>query len=108
MDDDLDTPKALNEIMKFSKKVNRNLNNKKEILEESGETIRELGGILGLEFKSEDKVDFDEEFIETLIGVRNDLREKGDYETSDRIRSGLMKAGIQLEDEEGETVWKHK
>lgn len=106
MDDDLDTPKALNEIMKFSKKVNRNLDNKKDILEDAKDTIRELEDILGLRLEFSEEIGLDEELIETLIEIRDELREQGSYETADRIRSGLKKAGIQLEDEGGKTVWK--
>ncbi|MFP4045570.1 MAG: cysteine--tRNA ligase [Candidatus Aenigmatarchaeota archaeon] len=107
MDDDLDTPKALNRIMKFAKKVNKNLDNKKEILEEAKETIQELGRVLGLELNLEsNEGPVPEEIIEFLIDLREKSRDNGDYETADRIRDELKEVGIQLEDEDGGTVWK--
>ncbi len=107
MDDDLNTPRALNEIMKFAKKVNKNLDNEKEILEEARNKIQELGKILGLGLELEEEGDkIPEEAVELLIEIRDDFREEGDYKSADDIRDVLSNAGIILEDEGGKTVWK--
>ena len=107
MDDDIDTHGALNEIMKFSKKVNKNLDNRKEILERAGDKIQELGGVLGLKLDLvEEGGKIPEETVELLIEIRDEFREEGDYDRADDIRDVLRNAGIELEDEGGETVWK--
>ncbi len=109
MDDDLDTPGALNEIMKFAKRVNKNLDNRKEGLDEAKEKIQELGGVLGLKLELEEEGGkIPEEAIELLIDIRDDLREEGDYERADEVREILMNSGIELEDEDGKTVWKRR
>ncbi len=109
MDDDLDTPGALNEIMKFAKRVNKNLDNRKEVLDEAKEKIQELGGVLGLKLELEEEGGkIPEEAIELLIDIRDDLREEGDYERADEVREILMNSGIELEDEDGKTVWKRR
>ena len=41
-----------------------------------------------------------------LIEIRNALREKKDFELTDRIRTELSKYGFILEDEKGRTTWK--
>ncbi|MFP4116202.1 MAG: cysteine--tRNA ligase [Candidatus Aenigmatarchaeota archaeon] len=107
MDDDLDTPGALNEIMKFAKTVNKNLDNKPEILEEAAERIQELGRVLGLKLELEDEGGkIPGNVVELLIEIREDLRDEGDYESADEIRDTLKEAGVELEDEGGGTVWK--
>lgn len=109
MDDDMDTPGALNEIMKFAKKANKNLDNKKEILREAAEKIQELGKVLGLKLDLEEEGGkIPEEAVELLIEIRDEFREEGDYDRADDIREVLKNAGIVLEDEGGETVWKRK
>ncbi len=40
-----------------------------------------------------------------LIGQRNLAREAGDYATADRIRDSLAKAGLIVEDAQGQTHW---
>jgi len=109
MDDDLDTPKAVNELVKFSKKVNKNLDNRKEVLEEAAEKIQELGRVLGLKLNLEEEGGkIPEEAVELLIEIRDEFREEGDYDRADDIREVLKNAGIVLEDEGGQTVWKRK
>lgn len=107
MDNDLDTPTALNKIMKFSKKVNKNLDNKKNLLTEAKKTIQELSRVLGLELELEKKEgSVPEGIVELMIEIREKSRNEGDYEISDRIREKLKEAGIQLEDQDEGTVWK--
>ncbi len=109
MDDDLDTPKAVNELVKFSKKVNKNLDNRKEVLEEAAEKIQELGRVLGLKLNLEEEGGkIPEKAVELLIEIREEFREEGDYERADEVRDVLKEGGIVLEDEGGQTVWKRK
>lgn len=108
MDDDLKTPEALNALLKFSKEINKSLDNKKEILEEAKDTLRELGGILGLKLDSSNKESFEEseELLNLLIEVREDLRNREEYELSDKIRSKLKEIGVELQDTDGKVKWK--
>jgi cysteinyl-tRNA synthetase len=49
----------------------------------------------------------DEDRIEALIDARRAARAAGDFKTSDRIRTELREAGIELEDQPGgRTRWK--
>ena len=109
MDDDLNTAKAVNILVNYSKEINKSLNNKKEILEEAKKTLTELGKVLGikLELKKE-TAEINEEMVEKIIEVRNDLREKEEYELSDKLRNALSITGIKLEDKGDKTKWKLK
>ncbi len=107
MDNDLDTPKALNSIMKFTKKVNKGLDNSKEVLNKAKEKIQELGGVLGLKLDLETEGGkIPSEAIELMIDIREDLRKEGDYDEADRVRKVLRNAGVEIEDSEGKTRWK--
>ncbi|MFW9877562.1 MAG: cysteine--tRNA ligase [Candidatus Thorarchaeota archaeon] len=108
MDDDFNNPKALAIIYEFIKKINSSLDNKKEILFKARDTLLELLGIFGLDFaKKEDSREIKlNELMELIIDIRDKARKDKNYEISDKIRSKLREAGIQLEDGPGGTRWK--
>lgn len=109
MDDDLNSPKAVNLLLKFSKKINKSLNNKKKILERAAETLKELGRVLGLELdlsRKESAESESEELLELIIDVRKILREKEEYGLSDKIRSRLRDLGIEIQDTDEGTKWR--
>ncbi|MFW9971652.1 MAG: cysteine--tRNA ligase [Candidatus Odinarchaeota archaeon] len=107
MDDDFNNPKALAVIYEFIKKINTSLDNKKEILINTKETLLELLGIFGLDFtKQEATLDVKlNELMDIIIDIRNKARKKKNYELSDEIREKLRKVGIQLEDGAEGTGW---
>lgn len=99
MDDDLNTPLALSKLIELSNKVNKNLDNKKELLNKSVATIRELGQILGLTLqeKREGKTNVSQ-LVDFMLKIRENLREEGMYELADEIRDELRENGIVVED----------
>ena len=109
MDDDLNTPEAVNVLLRFSKQINKSLDNKKEILEEAVYTLKELGKILGLQLdlsKKQEAGERSEEVIDLIVEIRDKLREKEEYELTDEIRSRLSEIGIELQDTDEGTKWK--
>lgn len=106
MDDDLNTPLALSKLIEFSSKVNKNLDNTKELLDKSVSTIRELGQILGLtlEGKKESGTSVDQ-FVDFMLEIREDMREKGEYQIADNIRDKLRENGIIVEDSPEGPKW---
>lgn len=109
MDDDLNTPEALSTLLQFSKEINKSLGNKKKILEEAADTLKELGRILGLELdlsKKKGTGTGSEELVNLLVEIRDRLREKEEYDLSDEIRSKLRELDIELQDTDEETKWK--
>ena len=111
MDDDLNTPLAMSKLIEFSKKINKKLDNKKSILEEAADTLKELGRILGLKLEEKRKKDSDEagseKFIELLLEIRENLRDKGVYEIADDIRDRLDEMGVKVEDSEEGPEWRY-
>lgn len=102
MDDDLNTPKVLGYIFELIKEANKSDSetNKSKI---KSNVIFLLEG-LGFKIESE-KLDY-VPFVELLLEVREDLRKKGMYEFSDKIREGLEKRGVKIEDTPSGTRWR--
>lgn len=125
MNDDFNTPKALAALLKFSKKINSNLDNTEEAINQAVKTLKELAYILGLELNRDirvgtvkitgrEKITTDwrklignaEKNIEEIIRIRQAYRAKKNYEEADKIREELNKKGVMIEDFEKEVKWK--
>jgi cysteinyl-tRNA synthetase len=136
MDDDFNTSQAIAALFDLARDINR--------AEETGmaagkarETLRELGGLLGLTFKAPVETELDveplkklaadifnkakaagvaagnvpgdaETIIAFLITTRKDLRKAKQFQLADEIRNKLNEIGITLEDSPSGTVWKRK
>lgn len=66
-----------------------------------------VNGILGILDVSE-KSGVNGNLIQAVIDIRNAMRGKRDFETSDLIRKKLLESGIYLEDRDKETIWWEK
>lgn len=109
MDDDLNTPLAMSKLIDFSKKINKNLDNKKELIEEAVDKLEELGRVLGLTLESREKEAVEaDEFIRLLLKIRQRMREKKEYEIADEIRDELGEMGVVVEDKEEGPGWHWK
>ncbi|MBS7619681.1 cysteine--tRNA ligase [Candidatus Bathyarchaeota archaeon] len=108
MDDDLDTPRALNTLHQMSKLINEYLSKpvNKGVLSEAYEIYRSLLGALGL---FEKRTSFEgglfEELIKVIIETREKLRSEKNYALSDKIRELLSKIGVILSDKPDGTSW---
>ncbi len=98
MDDDLNTPKALSDLMSFSSSINKNLDNRKELIEEAVDTLKELGRVLGLSLDRKKETGAADEYIDLLLEIREELRERSEYELADKVRDELAQKGIEVED----------
>ncbi len=130
MDDDFNTARAIAALFDLAREVNRY---DSEGIEagEARDTLKELGGVLGLTFKVEqaeplgaeliaqvyqvlnlatppDARQDAEKLIENLIQARKEMREARQWQQADIIRAKLDEAGITLEDTPRGTVWKRK
>ncbi|VEG90335.1 cysteine--tRNA ligase [Legionella spiritensis] len=106
MNDDFNTPVALSVLFQLSHEVNKSNDPK------SGQTLRHLGGILGIlqsspeqflksGLKDEERLD-----IERLIEERLQARRDKNWARADEIRDLLTKSGIELEDGAKGTTWR--
>ena len=104
MDDDLNTARAKQSLMKFVKEVNSSIEGGERPGEEVAETIEELFGILGVDVDPEISEE-EATLADTLIELRDEAREEQDYETSDLIRDRLQDLGFQVEDSDDGSEW---
>lgn len=108
MDDDLNTADAIASIFEIVKEVNSGItattNSSLEIIEISLSLIKELGGVLGIAQKEQDK-GLDAE-IEELISMRQQARKEKNWKLADEIRDKLKGMGIVLEDTPQGIKWK--
>ncbi len=128
MDDDFNTPQALAALFDLARDINRAADAGRDI-GAGQETLKELGGVLGLTLKTARKLVKSvgipseekhgdhaiiqtsgeigsDEYIESLIKQRDICRQAGQWQYADEIRDRLVELNIALEDTVKGTVWK--
>jgi cysteinyl-tRNA synthetase len=105
MDDDLGAAQALASLFDLAREINR--------VRDSGQPaaaavalLRELGGVLGLTFHTEERQSDAAPFVQLLVEIRETLRAKQEYALGDHIRDTLSNLGISLEDGRDGTTWR--
>ena len=105
MEDDLGTAQAIAILFNLAKEINRE-RSKGNPASGGAALLRELGGVLGLTFHTDEHLRTTEPLVELLINVRETLRTKQEYVLGDKIRDDLADMGITLEDGEKGTTWR--
>jgi cysteinyl-tRNA synthetase len=108
MDDDFNTPRALAELIGYSKAVEAYASSK--ISRSSAErimgTFDYFGSIFGILRSNNTRQNIVvERLLTLLVRMRDEARKRGDWATADRIRSDLTQAGIALEDTPSGARW---
>ena len=108
MDSDLNTPQALAALFDLAREINRG----RESDSKSGharETLRNLGGVLGLTFEQRQGTQAGESkpFIDLLVDIRAELRTAKQYAVADRIRARLSELGVVVEDNPQGSLWRY-
>jgi cysteinyl-tRNA synthetase len=107
MENDFNTPYALRAVFELVRSVNRSINEKNISRKDLGkvkELLGEFGSILGVCFFSGEREpakkpeDLTGSLIELLIEMRQNLRDKNDWQLADEIRSRMKELNIVLED----------
>ena len=113
MDEDFNTPKAIAAIFQMSKKINKFLDEHKQVstktMEKTYEVFLDIGKTLGLYQKEKTKDVGDkvvDNLIQLLFDLREELRKKGDYNLSDEIRTRMKESGLVIEDTTDGPKWK--
>ncbi len=101
MDDNLDTREALAEIFELTRDVNRWLA-EGDLPADRWKEVLDLYGIysdvLGIMWTGSMEDLFASELLQLIVDIRDAVRKKRDYETSDIIRKRLKELGIAIED----------
>ena len=111
MDDDLNTPRALAALFDLAREINRS-SDAGHAVADAQDTLRGLGGILGLTFAQLEPDGAGNAgagpFIELLLETRTALRQARQFEQADRIRDGLEQLGVLVEDTANGPVWQFR
>lgn len=115
MDDDFNTPQAIAVLFDFSREVNANLAEGKMTaadLQKAHQLFNGLGGtILGIipvTFQTEAKDSIESDLVNLILELRAEIRTQKLWQLSDKIRDGLSKIGITVEDKKDGVSWKRK
>lgn len=116
MDDDFNTPQAIAVLFDLSRDINQILAQGAAFsavsLQEALALYEELGhAVLGLALGNEASGDatskhLEDQLMGLVISVRSDIRTQKLWSVSDKIRDGLGKMGIVLEDKKEGTSWR--
>jgi len=109
MNDDFNTPNAIGILFDYSREINKLLldeNIKKNSFIHISESLKRMvQDVLGIKIKVRQEDISASPFIDLLLALRNELREKKEWQLADRIRDEMMKKGVILEDSKGKTRW---
>jgi cysteinyl-tRNA synthetase len=115
MNDDFNTSGALAAAFDFVTEVNKLAGAGKECGAGAWSAAREffddcLGGVLGIDLAAEEESGggLESKLIELAIALRKDLRAEKNFAMADRVRDGLLEAGIEIKDGKDGTTWKKK
>jgi len=117
MDDDFNTALAISAIFDLMKEINKYTETHEEIERQVKREISEITktlieDVLGITITTKrrkpesDKLA--EDLIKLILTIRQKIREKGDWKTSDEIRSKLKELGFIVEDTAEKSQWKIK
>lgn len=99
MDDDLNTADAISVIFEIvadaNKQITAQSGTAKAVIQKVIDTIRELGGVLGLLSKEEDAVPAE---VEEILEARAAARKNKDWAQSDALRDQLKELGYAVKD----------
>jgi cysteinyl-tRNA synthetase len=108
MDDDFNTPKALAELIGYSKAIEPYATSKitRVSAERVLDTFDYFGNIFGiLQTTNARQSSVVERLLGLLVQMRDEARKRGDWATADRIREKLAQAGVGLEDTPSGARW---
>jgi cysteinyl-tRNA synthetase len=119
MADDFNTAMALSHLFGLVNKINAFANNQLNINELSADVLAKMKAtmqlflfdIFGLQDETNNQNDNSqlvEQLMQLTIDLRQDVRARKDFATSDLIRDRLLSAGIQLKDSKTGVTWEHK
>jgi cysteinyl-tRNA synthetase len=109
MDDDFNAPEALASLFDLARAINRarGTGESPESIEPARVTLVELSGVLGLQLDANpqsQKADA-APFIDLLLRVREELRQRREWALSDLIRDELGKLEVVVEDTPAGATW---
>ncbi len=104
MDDDLNTAKAKQELVAFARDVNAAVQDGKAVPGDARDLLVDLFDVLGVDV-TPDVSPAEARLADTLLEMREEHRENGEYEEADTLRDVLDEAGFTVEDTASGPIW---
>jgi cysteinyl-tRNA synthetase len=112
MDDDFNMPRGLSVLFDLISKTNGVLisegKDKDKKLAGYKLALDQITGVFGFTFLKKRLTGINKEEVDELIALRNQYREKKQFDKSDQIRNQLLAKGIILEDTKEKTIWRRR
>jgi cysteinyl-tRNA synthetase len=111
MDDDFNAPEALAALFDLARAINRarGAGEPEAVITPVRETLVSLAGVLGLDLAEEPTVAADAApFIELLLRVRDELRQRREWALADLIRDELGRLEVVVEDTPAGATWSRR
>jgi cysteinyl-tRNA synthetase len=109
MDDDFNAPEALAALFDLARAINRarGAGESAEAIEPARVTLLDLAGVLGLDLETDSGLTAADAapFIDLLLRVREELRQRREWALSDLIRDELGKLEVVVEDTPAGATW---
>ncbi len=110
MNDDLNTPVVISHLFEATRFINSAAEGKDTITADDLARLKEhfrmfIFDILGLQQKEGRHGELDEKLINTILQIRQEAKERKDFETADKIRDELQKLGVEVRDVKGGFEW---
>jgi len=106
MDDDFNTPAAIGRLFDFSRDLNRALAEGAPLGAAAATAFEELYvNVLGLGTEAVRPGLEADPFIDLLVSLRDELRQKKEWAMADRLRDGLAGLGVQIKDGKQGATW---
>lgn len=111
MNDDFNTPRLIAELFEATNWINKVRNGESSLKEEDLDLLKQrfedfMIGILGLRIEKDSKAEQKVEgLMDMLLELRQQARQKKDFETADYIRDELKRQGFEIQDSKEGTEW---
>jgi cysteinyl-tRNA synthetase len=111
MDDDFNAPEAVAALFDLGRAINRarGAGELEEVVAPARATLVNLAGVLGLDLQAVAAAPVDAApFVDLLLRVRDELRQRREWELSDLIRDELGKLEVAVEDTPAGATWSRR
>lgn len=110
MDNDFNTAGAMGYLFELVRAINlaRDANLSQAELNPAQDLLRELSGVLGLslELPGQQKGQAATPFVDMLVDLRGELRQRKLWDLADQVRQQLLQLGVTIEDNKEGSTWR--
>lgn len=110
MDNDFNTAGAMGYLFELVRAINlaRDANLSQAELNPAQDLLRELSGVLGLslELPGQQKGQAAAPFVDMLVDLRGELRQRKLWDLADQVRQQLLQLGVTIEDNKEGSTWR--